>query len=115
MLMLIINAFRAERRCNLISIHLMLMLIKATSLVIRFISTYFNTSHVNVNPAEVQKSPKRSMYFNTSHVNVNPPRRLAAGNIEMHFNTSHVNVNHHLGRSFCVINIISIHLMLMLI
>ena len=54
-------------------------------------------------------------YFNTSHVNVNHLKKVTFTVVKVYFNTSHVNVNRNRRRWNSSHNIISIHLMLMLI
>ena len=77
---------------NLISIHLMLMLIICAALS-HTEGWHFNTSHVNVDlPIPANTSPPQ-LYFNSSHVNVNLVNCLNKTSCVMHFNTSHVNVN----------------------
>ena len=49
----------------------MLMLILMVELQI-INKVYFNTSHVNVNPAQAELIAQAETNFNTSHVNVNP-------------------------------------------
>ena len=77
--------------------------------------SYFNTSHVNVNPPWTQSQLRRFCNFNTSHVNVNPGNIFPAIPKKPHFNTSHVNVNLFSFRKHRAHLWISIHLMLMLI
>ena len=77
---------------QIISIHLMLMLIIIHIRVQQHLNN-FNTSHVNVNQLYMKIYDTFDIYFNTSHVNVNPCVRIAT-NADI---------------------LISIHLMLMLI
>ena len=92
MLMLIGKSSVDMLRLNIISIHLMLMLI-----------------------ANRRQQSQQIIYFNTSHVNVNPDVMKLAAVTRGHFNTSHVNVNRIMALIMKWCSHISIHLMLMLI
>ena len=70
MLMLIGRNARFAGGLEVISIHLMLMLILIYAVLI-LNSAYFNTSHVNVNLLDVDNIIFEEFNFNTSHVNVN--------------------------------------------
>ena len=56
-------------------------------------SSYFNTSHVNVNQQHLGLYMPLRHNFNTSHVNVNLTCFSIHCIIVFNFNTSHVNVN----------------------
>ena len=75
----------------------------------------FNTSHVNVNLGSFSLPYVLQQNFNTSHVNVNPNIAFLFMVKGENFNTSHVNVNHRGTGGAIPLEVISIHLMLMLI
>ena len=54
--------------------------------------SYFNTSHVSINPEQAIKDYKAQLNFNTSHVSINLFSVLFCHGV-VDFNTSHVSIN----------------------
>ena len=113
MFLLIGDAFRMHLSKNVISIHLMFLLIYTNKMMV-YLVAHFNTSHVSINQRKRKGENYMNEYFNTSHVSIN--QRIYWGNcgwprISIHlmflligicnkstyripdFNTSHVSIN----------------------
>ena len=76
---------------------------------------YFNTSHVSINRVLPTLRNTTALHFNTSHVSIN---RCTGGHQPpafTDFNTSHVSINHNCLMLAQWYNLISIHLMFLLI
>ena len=97
-----------------ISIHLMFLLIRILALYLSK-NIYFNTSHVSINHNNENEITKELSDFNTSHVSINRNGRSTGRKPLTYFNTSHVSINLTPASVLVSTNLISIHLMFLLI
>ena len=60
-------------------------------------NSYFNTSHVSINPIMAKNFGNAGSNFNTSHVSINPILSKPVTEGRLNFNTSHVSINQNKG------------------